>query len=101
MAIVSQRSLALAARRRSCRPDVAPRSARARELKSVRIRSAGGSARVHVSRACQLVIDCTSPEPLALCWAEALHYVIAPPPSAFDSWDDCRRHGCARSSRRV
>jgi hypothetical protein len=27
----------------------------------------------------QLVIDCTSPEPLAHFWAEALHYVIAPP----------------------
>jgi hypothetical protein len=35
----------------------------------------------------QLVIDCTSPEPLAHFWAEALHYVIAPPPSGFDSWD--------------
>ena len=27
----------------------------------------------------QLVIDCTSPEPLAHFWAEALHYVIAAP----------------------
>ncbi|HYJ67274.1 MAG TPA: VOC family protein [Nocardioidaceae bacterium] len=36
----------------------------------------------------QLVIDCTSPEPLAHFWAEALHYVIAPPPTGFDSWDD-------------
>jgi len=36
----------------------------------------------------QLVIDCTSPEPLAHFWAEALHYVIAPPPPGFDSWDD-------------
>jgi len=36
----------------------------------------------------QLVIDCTSPEPLALFWAEALHYVIAPPPPGFDSWED-------------
>jgi hypothetical protein len=36
----------------------------------------------------QLVIDCTSPEPLARFWAEALHYVIAPPPPGFDSWDD-------------
>jgi Glyoxalase-like domain len=35
----------------------------------------------------QLVIDCTSPEPLAHFWAEALHYVIAPPPPGFDSWD--------------
>jgi Glyoxalase-like domain len=39
----------------------------------------------------QLVIDCTSPEPLAQFWAEALHYVIAPPPSGFDSWDDFYR----------
>ena len=37
---------------------------------------------------CQLVIDCTSPEPLAHFWAEALHYVVAPPPPGFDSWDD-------------
>jgi hypothetical protein len=36
----------------------------------------------------QLVIDCTSPDPLARFWAEALHYVIAPPPDGFDSWDD-------------
>ena len=36
----------------------------------------------------QLVIDCTSPEPLAHFWADALHYVIAPPPSGFDLWDD-------------
>jgi Glyoxalase-like domain len=39
----------------------------------------------------QLVIDCTSPEPLAHFWAEALHYVIAPPPADFDSWDDFYR----------
>ena len=39
----------------------------------------------------QLVIDCTSPEPLAQFWAEALHYVIAPPPDGFDSWDDFYR----------
>lgn len=36
----------------------------------------------------QLVIDCSSPEQLARFWAEALHYVIAPPPNGFDSWDD-------------
>jgi len=35
----------------------------------------------------QLVIDCASPELLAVFWAEALHYVPAPPPSGFDSWD--------------
>ena len=39
----------------------------------------------------QLVIDCTSPELLAHLWAEALHYVIAPPPSGFGSWDDFHR----------
>ena len=36
----------------------------------------------------QLVIDCSSPERLAHFWAEALHYVIAPPPDSFGSWDD-------------
>lgn len=39
----------------------------------------------------QLVIDCASPHRLAHFWAEALHYVIAPPPSGFDSWDDFYR----------
>jgi len=36
----------------------------------------------------QLVIDCASPDRLAHFWAEALHYVIAAPPTGFDSWDD-------------
>jgi hypothetical protein len=35
----------------------------------------------------QPVIDCRSPETLALFWAEALHYVIAPPPPGDASWD--------------
>jgi len=39
----------------------------------------------------QLTVDCTSPEPLARFWAEALHYVIASPPSGFASWDDWYR----------
>ena len=39
----------------------------------------------------QLVIDCTSPDVLAHFWAEALHYVIEPPPAGFDSWDDFYR----------
>jgi hypothetical protein len=39
----------------------------------------------------QLVIDCTSPEPLAHFWAEALHYVVEPAPPGFDSWDDFYR----------
>ena len=36
----------------------------------------------------QLVIDCSSPEPLALFWAEALHYVAATAPPGFASMDD-------------
>ncbi|WP_122818493.1 VOC family protein [Nocardioides pantholopis] len=39
----------------------------------------------------QLVIDCASPELLARFWAEALHYVLAPPPPGFGSWDDFYR----------
>lgn len=39
----------------------------------------------------QLVIDCRSPETLALFWAEALHYVVAPPPPGHPSWDDFLR----------
>lgn len=36
----------------------------------------------------QLTIDCTDPVLLSHSWAEALHYVIAPPPDGFDSWED-------------
>ena len=39
----------------------------------------------------QLVIDCTAADPLAHFWAEALHYVVEPPPTGFDSWDDYYR----------
>lgn len=39
----------------------------------------------------QLVIDCTAPEPLAVFWAGALGYVVAPAPPGFDSWDDWYR----------
>ncbi len=39
----------------------------------------------------QLVIDCTATDVLAEFWAEALHYVIAPPPPGFDSWDEFYR----------
>ena len=40
----------------------------------------------------QLVINCTGqPERLARFWAEALGYVLEPPPSGYDSWDDWRR----------
>ena len=39
----------------------------------------------------QLVIDSTSPERLAQFWAEALHYVIAPTPTGFGSWEEFYR----------
>ena len=39
----------------------------------------------------QLVIDCAAPDVLARFWAEALHYVIAPPPQGFDTWVDFYR----------
>ena len=39
----------------------------------------------------QLVIDCAAPDVLARFWAEALHYVIAPPPTGFDTWEDFYR----------
>ena len=39
----------------------------------------------------QLVIDCRDPELLARFWAEALGYVLEPPPEGFATWDDWRR----------
>ena len=40
----------------------------------------------------QLVINCVGePEPLARFWAEALGYVLEPPPPGFATWDDWRR----------
>src|SRR6202142_2627668 len=39
----------------------------------------------------QLVVDCKAPELLARFWAEALGYVLEPPPEGFATWDDWRR----------
>ncbi|MDX1690849.1 MAG: VOC family protein [Acidimicrobiia bacterium] len=36
----------------------------------------------------QVVIDCADPAGLAPFWAEALGYVLQPPPPGFDSWED-------------
>jgi hypothetical protein len=36
----------------------------------------------------QLVIDCADPDKLARFWAEALGYVLEPPPEGFATWDD-------------
>jgi len=35
----------------------------------------------------QVVFDCADPDRQARFWAEALHYVLQPPPTGFDSWD--------------
>jgi Glyoxalase-like domain len=35
----------------------------------------------------QIVIDCSDPRVLSQFWAEALGYVLEPPPRGFDSWD--------------
>ena len=39
----------------------------------------------------QLVMDCKDPELLARFWADALGYVLEPPPEGFATWDDWRR----------
>ncbi|RYC14614.1 VOC family protein [Nocardioides zhouii] len=39
----------------------------------------------------QLTVDCADPDLLARFWAEALHYVVAPPPEGHASWDDFYR----------
>lgn len=40
----------------------------------------------------QLVINCVGhPERLARFWAEALGYVLEPPPAGFATWDEWRR----------
>jgi len=35
----------------------------------------------------QVTFDSADPAAHAAFWAEALHYVLAPPPSGFESWD--------------
>jgi hypothetical protein len=35
----------------------------------------------------QIVIDCANPAQLSRFWAEALGYVLQPPPPGFDSWE--------------
>jgi Glyoxalase-like domain len=39
------------------------------------------------AHAVQIVIDCRDPSALAQFWAEALGYVLEPPPRGFESWD--------------
>ena len=35
----------------------------------------------------QVTFDCADPDKLARFWAEALDYILQPPPDGFDSWD--------------
>ncbi len=39
----------------------------------------------------QVAIDCHDPGALAAFWAEALGYVMQPPPPGFDTWEDWLR----------
>jgi glyoxalase superfamily protein len=39
----------------------------------------------------QVVIDCAEPAELAPFWAEALGYVVQPPPDGYSSWEDLLR----------
>ena len=39
----------------------------------------------------QVAIDCADPAALAAFWAEALGYVLQPPPPGFESWEDFLR----------
>jgi hypothetical protein len=40
------------------------------------------------TRAVQITFDCADPAKLAAFWAEALGYVVQPPPAGFTSWDE-------------
>jgi len=40
-----------------------------------------------MSKDVQITFDCADPGGLASFWAEALGYVMQPPPEGFDSWD--------------
>ncbi len=40
-----------------------------------------------MATAIQVVFDAADPNRLARFWAEALHYVVQPPPAGYTSWD--------------
>ena len=44
--------------------------------------------RAHMAIGIQVVFDAADPGKLAAFWAEALDYVVQPPPPGFDSWED-------------
>jgi hypothetical protein len=39
----------------------------------------------------QVVFDCADPDALSRFWAEALGYILQPPPEGFTSWEDWAR----------
>jgi hypothetical protein len=41
-----------------------------------------------MAKSIQIVIDCAHPDALAKFWAEALGYILQPPPEGFDTWED-------------
>jgi hypothetical protein len=40
-----------------------------------------------MARQIQITVDCADPAALAEFWAQALDYVVQPPPAPFESWD--------------
>jgi hypothetical protein len=40
----------------------------------------------------QVTFDCADPDALASFWAQALGYVVQPPPEGFSSWEDFLEH---------
>jgi hypothetical protein len=41
-----------------------------------------------LARSIQIVIDCAHPDAQAKFWAEALGYILQPPPEGFASWEE-------------
>ena len=44
-----------------------------------------------MARSVQVTFDCSDPARLSAFWAEALDYVLQPPPEGFNSWEDWLR----------
>jgi hypothetical protein len=44
-----------------------------------------------VAKDVQIVFDCADPAALAAFWAEALGYIVQPPPDGYASWEDLLR----------
>ena len=44
-----------------------------------------------MAKTVQVVFDCADPATLASFWADALGYVVQPPPDGYDSWESLLR----------